>query len=356
MVVWISLGVFVASAPGQSQQAPVVPGGRTRSPAAPGTAVRGARQPSDQQIAGSITGTVTDPSGGAVAGARVTLAREGQSSVQEALSAGDGQFTFANLAPGPFELTITAASFRKQTASGVLHAGESYTLPPVVLAVAPLVTAIKVTPPRAEMAKFQMEEEEKQRVLHVVPNFYVSYFHDTVPLDSKQKFQLAWKSTFDPVIFGLTGAIAGVEQGLNSYSGFGQGGQGYAKRYGAAYADLAIGTFVGSAVLPSLLKQDPRYFYKGTGSRRSRFFYALANSVICKGDNGRWQPNYSNVFGNLAAGAISNLYYPEQSRTGVGLTFKNGLIGVGASAVANLLQEFVIPRFTPNRPGRSASP
>ena len=61
------------------------------------------------------------------------------------------------------------------------------------------------------------------------------------------------------------------------------------------YADLVSGTFIGGAILPSLFKQDPRYFYKGTGSRKSRFFYAIANSVICKGDNGRWQPNYSNI-------------------------------------------------------------
>jgi hypothetical protein len=124
--------------------------------------------------------------------------------------------------------------------------------------------------------------------------------------------------------------------------------QGYAKRFGAAYADMATGTLIGGAILPSLLKQDPRYFYKGTGSTKSRILYAVANSVICKGDNGKWQANYSGILGGLAAGGISNLYYPAQDRNGVGLTFENALIGIGATAAANVLQEFVIKKLTPS--------
>jgi hypothetical protein len=155
--------------------------------------------------------------------------------------------------------------------------------------------------------------------------------------------------TIDPVTIILTAATAGIEQARNDFSGYGQGAQGYGKRFGAAYADAAIGTFIGSAILPSLLKQDPRYFYKGTGSKRSRILYAIANSVVCKGDNKRWQPNYSNIFGSLAAGGISNLYYPAKDR-GVGLTFEDAFIGFGVDAVANLAQEFVIRRLTPNVP------
>ena len=116
------------------------------------------------------------------------------------------------------------------------------------------------------------------------------------------------------------------------------------------YADVAIGTFIGSAILPSVLKQDPRYFYKGSGSIRSRVLYAIANSVVCRGDNGRWQPNYSNILGNLAAGGISNLYYPAQNRNGATLTFENAAIGVGATAAANLVEEFLMRRLTPNIP------
>jgi hypothetical protein len=143
---------------------------------------------------------------------------------------------------------------------------------------------------------------------------------------------------------------AGVEQANDGFSGYGQGAQGYAKRYGASYADQFIETMIGSAILPSLLKQDPRYFYKGSGSTRSRILYALANSVICKSDNGHWQTNYSGILGSLAAGGISNLYYPASDRDGVGLTFENTLIGIGTSGVANLFQEFLIRKFTPRAP------
>jgi hypothetical protein len=109
---------------------------------------------------------------------------------------------------------------------------------------------------------------------------------------------------------------------------------------------------IGGAILPSLLKQDPRYFYKGTGSTRSRILYALANAVICKGDNGHWQANYSGILGALAAGGISNLYYPASSRNGAGLTFENTLIGIGGSAVGNLFQEFLVRKLTPHTQGR----
>ena len=153
----------------------------------------------------------------------------------------------------------------------------------------------------------------------------------------------------------LTAAIAGIQQGANAFSGYGQGAKGYAKRYGASYADSAIGTFIGGAILPSVFKQDPRYFYKGTGTRRSRFFYAIANAVICKGDNGHWQANYSSMLGSLAAGGISNLYYPDSDRDAT-VTFENTLIAIGSNAANNLLQEFVIRKLTRNAPTYAPTP
>jgi hypothetical protein len=107
-----------------------------------------------------------------------------------------------------------------------------------------------------------------------------------------------------------------------------------------------VGTLLTDAVLPSLLHQDPRYFYKGTGSIRSRALYAIANVVICKGDNGHWQPNYSNVLGNLAAAGISNLYYPASNRNGAGLTIQNSLIGTAAGAIGSLFQEFLVKKIS----------
>jgi hypothetical protein len=198
---------------------------------------------------------------------------------------------------------------------------------------------VQVVAPTVEIAEEQLKVEEKQRVLGVVPNYYVTYIPDAAPLTAKQKFKLAVKSTMDPVTFLLTGAIAGAQQANDSFKGYGQGAQGYGKRYGA---------FIGSAILPSLLKQDPRYFYKGTGSTRARLLYAIANAVVCKGDNGRWQANYSNILGSLAAGGLSNLYYPPEDRNGPALTFENAALGIGASAAANVFQEFIIRKLTPS--------
>jgi len=203
---------------------------------------------------------------------------------------------------------------------------------------------------QVEVAEEQLKVEEKQRVLGVLPNFYVSYIPNAAPLDAKQKFKLAAKTVVDPFTFVFVGGAAGVQQAQNHFRGYGQGAEGYAKRFGAGYADMVSGTFIGGAILPSLLKQDPRYFYKGTGSKPARFLYAIANAFICKGDNGRWQPNYSNMLGSLAAGGISNLYYPAQDRDGVGLTFENAAIGIGATGVANLFQEFVVRKLTPKLP------
>lgn len=329
----------------QSQQFPPAPAASSSLPEAP----IASQQPT-QRLPGNISGSIVDPSGAAVAGARVSLARDDRSPKQEVLSGDDGQFSFANVAPGPFQITVTSELFTTQSASGILHPGEILVLPQIVFALATEATQVQVNVPRVEVAEEEIRVEEKQRIFGVIPNFYVSYIPNAAPLASKQKFQLAWRTTIDPVNFAITGAIAGVQQATNTFSGYGQGAQGYGKRYGASYADLVTGTFLGSAILPSLLKQDPRYFYKGTGSVRSRVLYAIANSVICKGDNGHWQPNYSGILGSLASGGISNLYYPAQNRDGATLTVENTLIGIGETAATNLLQEFVIRKLTPNLP------
>lgn len=318
--------------------------------AASATATANLAQLGGQQGAGTISGTVVDPTGGVVVGARVKLSGADPSQSQEVISDEEGKFSLAGIAPGPFQLTVTAEGFVAQIFSGTVNSGQSYVVPPIALVVASSSSHVLVTMTRTEVAEAEIKDEEKQRVFGVLPNFYVTYNPAAVPLTSKQKFELAWKSTVDPISFGLTGAVAGIEQATNTFGGYGQGAQGYAKRYGASYADLVTGTFIGSAVLPSLLKQDPRYFYKGKGSVRSRVLYALANAVICKGDNGKWQPNYSSILGGLAAGGISNLYYPASDRNDATLTFENTLIGIGTTAAANILQEFVVRRFTPHAP------
>jgi len=350
---WLSLSMLLCGfrTLAQSQEPPVAASATSGQPAAPvpAASARGSLP------SGSISGAVVDATGAFIVGARVSITHKDLSPNREVLSGDDGQFSFANIPPGPFRLSITAPGFKTQTFTGTLRPGEIYTVPQTTLAIATAVTEVRVAPTRVEVAEDEIKEEEKQRVLGVIPNFYVTYLPHAVPLSSKQKFELAWKTAVDPVNFGITGVIAGVQQAQNDFSGYGQGAQGFAKRYGASYADFVAGTFVGSAVLPSLLKQDPRYFYKGTGSKRSRILYALANAVICKGDNGHWQANYSSILGSLAAGGISNLYYPAKNRDGAELTFENALIGIGASAAANLFQEFLIRKLTPNGPNHAAA-
>jgi len=333
------------------------------TPPAPGPAnspergeVSSAGEQSDsQRLPGSISGTVSDPSGAVVAGARVSLTlknRSGEtpSAKQEALSDRDGHFSFENVAPGAFQLTITASGFATQTSSGILRSGENYIVSSPGLAVAEAITDVVVGVTQVEVAEDQMKVEEQQRVLGVLPNFYVSYIPDAAPLNARQKFKLAARTVVDPFTVVFVAGSAGVQQAQNHFRGYGQGAEGYGKRFGAGYADTVSGTFIGGAILPALLRQDPRYFYKGTGSKPSRFLYAIANAVICKGDNKRWQPNYSNILGNLAAGGISNLYYPAQDRDGADLTLENGAIGVASTALANVFQEFIIKKLTPKAP------
>jgi hypothetical protein len=312
----------------------------------PSTSSTTGEQPA-QPAAATINGTVVDQSGAIVAGARVTIAPADRSPSLDVLSGTDGEFFFPRIAPGPFKLTITSAGFAPKTISGLLHSGEIQTIPQIALDVASALTEVDVGVSRIEIAEEQIKVEEGQRVLGIVPNFYVSYIPNAVPLTSKQKFKLAARSVIDPFSFLVAGASAGVEQAQGHFREYGQGAQGYAKRFGANYGDIASSTFIGGAIFPSLLKQDPRYFYKGTGSTQSRILYAIANSVICKGDNGHWQPGYSNILGSLAAGGISNIYYPADDRNGAELTFENAALGIGSNAVTNLLQEFVMRRFTP---------
>jgi hypothetical protein len=303
-----------------------------------------------QSSPASISGTVVDPDGAVIAQVNIVLARPGVTPKRETTSDGDGHFVFADVSPGAFHLSVAAAGFAPLEQDGTLNAGEQLVIPQIALVVARADVDVEVTLRPEQVAEDQVKIEEKQRVLGVIPNYYVSYIPHAAPLTPRLKFQLAWKSIINPYTFGITGAIAGLEQADNTFSGYGQGAQGYAKRYGAAYADLVSGTLIGGAILPTLLKQDPRYFYKGTGTKKSRVLYAVAMSVVCKGDNGRWQPAYSGIIGGLAAGGLSNLYYPPQNRNGAALTFENALIGIGGGIASNILQEFVVRRFTPHLP------
>jgi hypothetical protein len=304
------------------------------------------QQTADPQSGGSIVGTVLDAEGAEVANALVTLENT-DSKVERTLTTdGSGFFKFDAVEPGKFSVTITSTGFATWTSTDLaLNQGQSYDLPPVALEIASATTAVEVTVTRHEIAEDQMHFEEKQRVLGIFPNFYASYIWNAAPLSSGQKFRLALRTSIDPVSIAIPAVVAGVEQAQDTFNGYGQGTHGFAKRFGASYTDSFSSTMFGDAILPSLLHQDPRYFYKGTGSTISRALYAIATVVICKGDNGHWEPNYSNVFGNLASASLSNAYYPAANR-GARLTINNWLIGTGSGAIGSLFQEFLVKKIS----------
>lgn len=193
-----------------------------------------------------------------------------------------------------------------------------------------------------EKAQEQVKQQEQQRVLGIVPNFNLTYLgNDTVSLTMKQKMGLSLHSALDPFTFAAGFLAAGYHEVLNDDPGFPWGVKGYGERAGAAYLDAFDGDILGNGLLPALLHQDPRYYRMGYGTIHHRLLYSVATSFICRHDNtGKWEPNYSNVGGNIIAGALSNLYYPSASRSGVGLTFSNGFIVTAEGGLGSIFDEF----------------
>ena len=293
---------------------------------------------------GSVIGTVLDQSGAVSVGTVIRLTPEDKSAYREVTSGNNGQFSFSNVPPGHFQLSVSSTGFGNEIYSGDLAPGQALLAPPIVLSVATVVTEVKVTVDPVEVATEEVKEQEHQRVLGFIPNFYVSYRPDAAPLTTKLKYQLAWKSSTDVVTIAGVAFLAGLQQAGDEYSEFGQGAEGYGKRFGAAYGDAFASTFLSGAVFPSLFKQDPRYFYRGTGSTKKRVLYAISNSVWCKGDNGSWQVNYSNMAGVVSGAALVSTYYPSKNQ-GMNI-LQNSLIRMGESSLAGVVQEFVLRKLT----------
>ena len=293
---------------------------------------------------GIVIGTILDQSGAVSVGTVIRLTPEDKSAYREVISGNNGQFSFSNVPAGHFQLSVSSTGFGNEVYSGDLAPGQTIIAPPIVLSVATVVTQVKVTVDPVEVATEEVKEEEHQRVLGFIPNFYVSYSPDAAPLTTKLKYHLAWKSTTDVVTIGGVAFLAGLQQAGDQYSEFGQGATGYARRFGADYGDAFASTFLSGAVFPSLFKQDPRYFFRGTGSTKRRFLYAISNSVWCKGDNGRWQVNYSNMAGVVSGAAIASTYYPSTNQGMNILT--NSLIRMGESSLTGVIQEFILHKLT----------
>jgi len=314
-------------------------------PDAPGMEASDSPQPVPKSAA--ISGTVLDTNGGVIAGTRVLLTGTVE---RIAISGSNGEFAFSDLPPGTFRLTVTHAGMETYVSAQIrLLEGDMRLITKIVLPVASTAIDIKVEGDREELAQEEVHAAVEQRVFGVFPNFYSAYDWTAPPLGAKQKLELAFRSATDPMSFLGAGIRAGLEQESGTFPEYGQGTQGFAKRYGAAYADDAIGRMMGSAVFPSLFRQDPRYFYKGSGGVVSRALYAMSASFVCRGDNGHRQVCYSPVLGSFASGAISNLYYPSASR-GAHLIVFNGLIEMVGGIGNNLFKEFFLRGFTSHVP------
>jgi len=210
-------------------------------------------------------------------------------------------------------------------------------------------TTVQVSADLTQVATAQVQLQEKQRILGVVPNFYTTYLWDSAPMTPKLKFKLVLRAEIDPITFAVDAGVAGAEQYHNTFPGYGGGWQGYGKRFGSAYADSAIGAMLGRALFPIWFHQDPRYFYRGTGSVPSRVMYALSQTVVTRGDNGESQPNYSHVLGNFVTAGISNVYRAPSDRT-FNLTMRDALVVTAGDAGGDVLREFISRPFTSNVP------
>jgi len=296
-------------------------------------------------VTGSILGTVVDTSDDPIPGANVIL----QGSTGDRLTTvtkDDGGFAFDQAPAGvTYQINVTAEGFADWNSSTTIEPGQNKTLPEIKLRILAVQRAVTVSYSSKEVATQQLKVEEQQRVLGFIPNMYVVYEPHPEPLTTGMKFHLAYKSLTNPFFFARTAAWAGVQQARDDPSEWHQGAKGYGKRLGAGFADAVTGSLITNAILPSLLHQDPRYFYQGTGTKKSRAFHAMLAPVVCKGDNGAWQPNYSQWGGSLIGYSISTAYYPASSRTAAHV-FQSFGIDMGLHVVGSLAQEFIFGKFT----------
>ncbi|MBV8631380.1 MAG: carboxypeptidase regulatory-like domain-containing protein [Silvibacterium sp.] len=304
---------------------------------------------------GVIVGTALDVNGNPIPGARIALEGPLPADRQQAVTNENGFFELSDVRAGvPCHVTIAASGFADWNSPEVtLRAGQYLELTGINLKLGEVVTTVYATSSSDEIATEQVQIAEHQRVLGVVPNFYVTYDPHPVALTPGLKFRLALRALTDPVTFLGAATVAGMDQAADKFD-FQQDAKGYFQRFGASYANMFTDIMVGGAVLPSLLHQDPRYIYQGTGTTKARALHAISYPFITRGDNGHRQPNYSNLGGVLASGAIANAYYPASNR-GPGLVLNTAVIDICTSMANGLLQEFVFRRLTPSAKERVSS-
>jgi len=298
-------------------------------------------------LRGSIVSTVTDVNDDPVLGATVVLQGPIASDRRTAATNDNGFFEIRDVEPGiPYHVAISATGFADWASPVfILDPGQYKILDVSKLRIEEVQTTVTVSPESSdEIAIQQVKIEEKQRGFGIIPNFFQVYGPNLAPLSAKLKFSLAFRFATDPFSVARVAILAGIGQATKTPN-YVQGAKGFSERFSANYVNSFTQIMIGGAVLPSLLHQDPRYFYQGTGTKKSRAVHAISNLFITKGDNGHSQPNYSSLGGDLASAAISTFYYPESNRD-AGLFFQNFAVNSAAHVAFRLLEEFV---FRPSR-------
>jgi len=249
-----------------------------------------------------------------------------------------------------FCVALTCFFFQAQRASGQERPIESLPVPPewdslpfsAASLSSPQNTGDKQSPRQPSKPQNDLQGgTSNDRILWTMPNFLTLENADSIPpLTAGQKFKVTARGVFDPFEFVLIGFVAGINQASNSNPTYGQGMQGYAKRYGTAYADNAIENFMASAVFPSVLHQDPRYYQLGYGGFWRRAEHAVGRVLITRSDSGEKQANYSELVGALAAASISTYTYHPQSERGFGNVVSVWASQMGWDAVTYMIKEF----------------
>ena len=305
--------------------------------------------PAELAPSASITGTVIDTDKAAIPSARVTLEdADTIKSISAVTSDSSGAFAFPSVAPGKYIVKIAASGFASWKIKDVivLHEGEDFVIPAVELGVGSITTSVNAIT-MEDLAEQQITVEEHQRILGILPNFYVSYVPNAAAAHPQTEIQIGGRGVARSGDLLHHRCHCGHRgNGRATLQAMAKDSVGYAERYAATYGDRISSTFLGAALLPSLLHQDPRYFYRGHGKIIVRALYAISTVAVCKGDNGHWQPNYSNIGGNLGAAFISSLYYPQSDQHSVQVTVTNTLVGVGTGAFGVLFQEFLLRHLT----------
>ena len=337
---------------GEKPELPDAPGaqvqqaGQAAPNAAQPLANAGALQPASPD-AGDVSGTVMDTNGDVVPGATVLIESSKAANRRSQAANDNGFFEFKDVSAGDsYRVTVSAQGFDPWVSDPVtLTAGQFFSLTDIKLRLRAEASSITVLANPEQIATEQVHLEEQQRVLGFIPNFYVVYdSKDAVPLSTKLKFQMAYKVATDPVSIIGAAALAGMNQAGDTPN-YQQGWKGYGQRFGAAYGDGVTDIMFGGAILPSIFHQDPRYFYQGTGTVKSRLMHALSNPFIARGDNGHRQINISSMGGDLISAALSNTYYPDSNR-GPGLVFGGFALSTGEREVSSVIQEFVLRKLT----------